>query len=43
MNDYVILQYQIKYAILESHRKISYDLSMYIILSSDVNYLRLPL
>ena len=34
------LQYQIKYVISESHGKISCELSMYIIIFYDVNYLR---
>ena len=38
-----ILLYQIKYVISKSHREITYDLSRYIILFSDVNYLRLSL
>ena len=38
-----IAQYQIKYVISKSHREITYDLSRYIILFSNVNYLQLSL
>ena len=38
-----ILLNQIKYQISKAHREITYDLSRYIILFSDVNYLRLSL
>ena len=37
------LQYQIKYVFSESHRKISYDFLTFIIIFSDMNYLRLLL
>ena len=38
-----ILLYQIKYVISKTNRKITHDLSRYIILFSDVNHLRLSL
>ena len=38
-----ILPFQIKYVISKSHKVITYDLSRYIILFSDMNYLRLSL